>query len=149
TAGPHVFDGYLNAPEQTAEALHDGLHWTGDLASMDERGIITVVGRRKDMIISGGFNIYAREVENALQAHPAIQEAAVFGVPDLEWGESVAAAMILRPGMNLNSEEVISFCKDRLASYKKPKYVYFVSDFPRNTLGKIQKSKLSEVLRIL
>lgn len=87
TAGPHVFDGYLNAPEQTAEALHDGLHWTGDLATIDERGIITVVGRRKDMIISGGFNIYAREVENILQAHPAVQEAAVFGVPDIEWGE--------------------------------------------------------------
>lgn len=146
TAGPHVFDGYLNAPEQTAEALRNGLHWTGDLATMDERGIITVVGRRKDMIISGGFNIYAREVESMLQAHPAVQEAAVFGVPDIEWGESVAAAMIVRPGMNLSADEVISYCKDHLASYKKPKHVYFVPDFPRNTVGKIQKSKLKELL---
>lgn len=144
TAGPHVFDGYLNAPEQTAEALRNGLHWTGDLATMDERGILTVVGRRKDMIISGGFNIYAREVENTLQSHPAVQEAAVFGLPDIEWGESVAAAMIVRPGMTLNVDEVISYCKDHLASYKKPKHVYFVSDFPRNTLGKVQKLKLSK-----
>jgi long-chain acyl-CoA synthetase len=146
TAGSHVFDGYLNAPEQTAEALHDGLHWTGDLATMDERGIITVVGRRKDMIISGGFNIYAREVENVLQSHPAVQEAAVFGVPDMEWGETVAAALILKPDVNFSAEEVVAHCRDHLASYKKPKYVYFLADFPRNTLGKIQKSKLAEIL---
>jgi len=114
---------------------------------MDERGIITVVGRRKDMIISGGFNIYSREVENTLQAHPAVQEAAVFGVPDIEWGESVAAALIVKPGMNLNADEVIAFCRNHLASYKKPKHVYFVSDFPRNTLGKIQKTKLSEIFK--
>lgn len=146
TAGPHVFDGYLNAPEQTAEALRNGLHWTGDLATIDEIGIITVVGRRKDMIISGGFNIYAREVENALQTHPAVQEAAVFSVPDMEWGESVAAAIIVKLGMNLNAKEVISYCRERLASYKKPKHVYFVSEFPRNTLGKILKKSLAEFL---
>ena len=147
TAGAHVFDGYLNAPEQTAEALRGGLHWTGDLATMDERGIMTVVGRRKDMIISGGYNIYSREVENTLQAHPAVQEAAVFGVPDIEWGESVAVAMIVKPGMNLQADEVIAFCRNHLAPYKKPKHVYFVSDFPRNTLGKIQKTKLSEIFK--
>jgi fatty-acyl-CoA synthase len=142
TAGAHVFDGYLNAPEQTAEALHDGLHWTGDLATMDERGILTVVGRRKDMIITGGFNVYAREVEDVLQTHPAVMEAAVFGVPDMEWGEAVAAAIIVKPGMNLTFDEVIGRCKEHLASYKKPKHVWFVGEFPRNTLGKIQKSKL-------
>ena len=146
TAGPHVFDGYLDAPEQTAEALRDGLHWTGDLATVDERGLITVVGRRKEMIISGGFNIYAREVENTLQSHPAVQEAAVFGVPDNEWGEAVAAAIILKPGMNLSAGEVISHCRERLAAYKKPRHVYFVPEFPRSTLGKIQKQKLAQFL---
>jgi acyl-CoA synthetase (AMP-forming)/AMP-acid ligase II len=146
TAGSHVFDGYLNAPQQTAEALHDGLHWTGDLATIDERGIITVVGRRKDMIISGGFNIYAREVEDVLQRHPAVQEAAVFGIPDIEWGESVAAAVIVTPGMHLNADDVVAHCRDHLASYKKPKYVYFVPEFPRNTIGKILKSTLAQAL---
>lgn len=146
TAGPHVFDGYLNAAEQTAEALHGGLHWTGDIATMDDCGIITVVGRRKDMIISGGFNIYAREVENVLQAHPAVQEAAVFGVADIEWGESVAAALIVKPGMNVSTDEVVAHCRDRLASYKKPKHVYFVTEFPRNTLGKIRKKDLAQAI---
>jgi acyl-CoA synthetase (AMP-forming)/AMP-acid ligase II len=146
TAGPHVFDGYLNAPAQTAEALHDGLHWTGDLATMDERGVLTVVGRRKDMIISGGFNIYAREVENVLQSHPAVQEAAVFGIPDMEWGESVGAALVLRPGMNLSVDDIVGYCRDRLASYKKPKHVYFLAELPRNTLGKVTKPKLVQIL---
>jgi long-chain acyl-CoA synthetase len=144
TAGPHVFDGYLNAPEQTVEALHDGLHWTGDLATCDERGILTVVGRRKDMIISGGFNVYAREVEDVLQCHPAIAETAVFGVPDREWGEAVAVAIIQRPGMTLNADDVVRYCREHLASYKKPKHIFFVGEFPRNTIGKIQKSKLQE-----
>jgi long-chain acyl-CoA synthetase len=142
TAGPHVFDGYLNAPEQTAEALHDGLHWTGDLATTDERGIITVVGRRKDMIITGGFNVYAREVEDVLQGHPSVMEAAVFGVPDMEWGEAVAAAIIVKPGMNMSKDDVVRCCREHLASYKKPKHVWFVGELPRNTLGKIQKPKL-------
>lgn len=143
TAGPHVFDGYLNAPEQTAEALRDGVHWTGDLATMDERGIISIVGRRKDLIISGGYNVYPREVENVLQAHPAVREAVVFGVPDVEWGETVAAAIVVNPGMNADENDIVAYCRKHLAPYKKPKHVLFVADFPRNAIGKIQKSRLT------
>lgn len=143
TAGPHVFDGYLNAPDQTAEALRDGVHWTGDLATMDERSIISIVGRRKDVIISGGYNVYPREVENVLQAHPAVHDAVVFGVPDLEWGEAVAAAIIVKPGMNADENDIVAYCRRHLASYKTPKHVLFVADFPRNAIGKIQKSKLT------
>jgi acyl-CoA synthetase (AMP-forming)/AMP-acid ligase II len=143
TSGPHVFDGYLGAPEATAEALRDGLHWTGDLATIDARGLVTVVGRRKDMIISGGFNVYAREVEDVLHAHPAVQEAAVFGVPDPEWGEAVATAIIVRPDMTLTSDEVVRLCRDRLAGYKKPRHVWFVRDMPRTPIGKVQKFELA------
>jgi acyl-CoA synthetase (AMP-forming)/AMP-acid ligase II len=146
TAGPHVFDGYLKAPQQTAEALHDGLHWTGDLATIDERGVISVVGRLKDMIITGGFNVYAREVEDVLEAHAAIAQAAVFGVPDREWGEAVAAAIILKPGMSLDENAVVQHCRQHLTSYKKPKHVWFVSELPRNTVGKVQKVRLREML---
>jgi len=146
TSGPHVFDGYLNAPEQTAAALRDGCHWTGDLAVMDETGLMTIVGRTKDVVISGGFNVYAQEVENVLHTHPAIQHAAVFGVPDLEWGEAVAAAIILRPGMNLSAVEVIDLCRAKLASYKKPRHVWFVDEMPRTPVGKVQKKELARRL---
>ncbi len=146
TAGPHVFDGYLKAPEQTADALHDGLHWTGDLGTVDERGIISVVGRLKDMIITGGYNVYAREVEDVLVTHPAIAEVAVFGVPDQEWGEAVAAAIVLKPGMNLDDDAVVRHCRQHLTSYKKPTRIWFVSSLPRNTIGKIQKPRLRELL---
>jgi acyl-CoA synthetase (AMP-forming)/AMP-acid ligase II len=145
TAGPHVFDGYLNAPQQTAEALHDGRHWTGDLATIDEHGIISVVGRLKDMIITGGFNVYAREVEDVLEAHSAIAQAAVFGVPDREWGEAVAAAIVAKPGTNLDEEAVVRHCREHLTSYKKPKLIRFVSELPRNTVGKVQKAQLREM----
>lgn len=144
TTGPHVFDGYFKAPEATAEALRDGLHWTGDLATIDERGILTVAGRLKDMIITGGFNVYAKEVEDVLEAHPAIAQAAVFGLPDREWGEAVAAAIVLKPGMNLDESSVILHCRQRLTSYKKPRHVWFVSELPRNTVGKVQKGRLRE-----
>ena len=148
TAGPHVFDGYLDDPEHTAEALRDGLHWTGDLATISESGIITIVGRRKDMIISGGFNVYPREVEDVLQSHEAVQEAAVFGVPDIEWGEAVAVAVIVRPGKIISADEIIRYCRNHLASYKKPKHVCFITEMPRNALGKIEKSKLVGSLKL-
>ena len=144
TAGPHVFDGYLNDPEKTSEAVHDGLHWTGDLATMDERGLISVVGRRTDMIISGGFNVYSSEVEQVLQAHPAIDEAAVFGLPDAEWGERVVAAVILKSGMTCSADDLVQTCRRSLISYKLPRHVFFVESLPRTPVGKVQKHKLAE-----
>ena len=146
TSGPHVFDGYLNDPAQTAAAIHDGLHWTGDLASIDERGLITIVGRRKDMIISGGFNVYAREVEDIVHTHPAVQEAAVFGVPDREWGEIVAAAVILKPDCHLNADSLASHCRAGLAAYKVPRRIWFVETMPRTPVGKVQKFDLARQL---
>lgn len=146
TSGPHVFEGYLNAPEQTREALHDGLHWTGDLATIDERGLFTIAGRRKEMIISGGFNVYAREVEDVLHAHPAVQEAAVFGVSDAEWGEVVAAAIILRPECHADADDLTPHCRAALVGYKVPRRLWFVEQMPRTPLGKVRKFELARRL---
>jgi acyl-CoA synthetase (AMP-forming)/AMP-acid ligase II len=144
TTGPHVFDGYLNDAEQTQAALHGGLHWTGDLATIDARGLISVVGRRKDMIISGGFNVYTREVEDIIHTHPAVEEAAVFGLPDVEWGEVVAAAVILRPGMHLNAEGLRRHCRQGLTGYKTPGRIWFVDAMPRTPVGKVRKPDLAK-----
>lgn len=134
--------GYWRNQKATAEALRDGWVYTGDLGTFDEDGYIYLIDRKKDMIISGGYNIYAREVEDILHIHPAIAEAAVIGIPDDEWGESVKAIVVLKPSMTLSEEEVVQFCKDRLASYKKPKSVDFVSELPKTSIGKISKKDL-------
>ena len=134
--------GYWRNQKATAEALRDGWVYTGDLGTFDEDGYIYLIDRKKDMIISGGYNIYAREVEDILHTHPAIAEAAVIGIPDDEWGESVKAIVALKPSMTLSEEEVVQFCKDRLASYKKPKSVDFVSELPKTSIGKISKKDL-------
>jgi len=144
TTGPHVFGGYLNDAEQTASALHDGLHWTGDLATVDARGLISVVGRRKDMIISGGFNVYTREVEDVIHTHPAVEEAVVFGLPDVEWGEVVAAAVILRPGMHLDVDGLRRHCRQGLTGYKTPSRIWFVGTMPRTPVGKVRKPDLAK-----
>lgn len=137
-----VMKGYWQNPEATAEALKDGWIHTGDLATMDEDGYIYLVDRKKDIIISGGYNIYAREVEDVVHAHPAVLEAAVIGVPDENWGEAVKAMIVLRQGMTATEEEIIKFTKERLASFKKPKSVEFVSSLPRTSVGKISKKDL-------
>ena len=134
--------GYWRNQEATAEALRDGWVYTGDLGTFDEDGYVYLIDRKKDMIISGGYNIYAREVEDILHTHPAIAEAAVIGVPDDEWGESVKAVVALKPGMTLTEEAVIQFCKEGLASYKKPKSVDFVGELPKTSIGKISKKDL-------
>ncbi len=144
TAGSHVFEGYLNAPEQTQAVLRNGVYRTGDLASMDEDGIITMVGRTRDMIISGGFNVYAKEVEDVLHQYPGILQASVFGLPDDEWGEAVCVAIVLRPGMLADDEPIVRFCRAQLAPYKKPRHVYFVDALPLTPAGKVQKFKLVE-----
>ena len=142
--GKNVMKGYWNQPELTKEVLKDGWLYTGDMGRMDELRYIYIVDRKKDMIISGGENIYAKEVEDVLSAHPAVTHAVVIGVPDNIWGEAVKAFVIKKKGAEVTEEELITFCKSRLASYKKPKSVEFVEDFPRSTAGKVLKRELKE-----
>lgn len=140
--GKITMKGYWNNPDATAATIKNGWIYTGDIGSADEDGYIYLVDRKKDVIISGGYNIYAREIEDALHAHPTIAEAAVIGVPDEEWGESVKAIIALKNGMTATEKEIIQFCKARLSSYKKPKTIEFVSELPKTSIGKISKKDL-------
>jgi acyl-CoA synthetase (AMP-forming)/AMP-acid ligase II len=142
--GPTVLKEYWDNPEATAEAMRNGWFHSGDLIRMDEEGFVYVVGRKKDMIISGGENIYPAEIEEVLYASPKILEAAVIGVPDPKWGESVKTFIVLKPGEEMSHQEVIELCKANLASYKKPKFVEFVDRLPRNAAGKVLKTVLRE-----
>jgi acyl-CoA synthetase (AMP-forming)/AMP-acid ligase II len=140
--GPTVFKEYYRDPQTTAAAFADGWFHSGDLLRQDEEGYFFVVGRKKEIIISGGENISAGEIEEVLVTHPKIREAAVIGVPDEKWGEAVKAYVILKPGGALSEAEVIDFCKERMASYKKPREVSFVDAFPMTAGGKVQKFEL-------
>jgi acyl-CoA synthetase (AMP-forming)/AMP-acid ligase II len=135
--------GYYNQPEATAEALRDGWMHTGDMGRFDADGFLYVVDRKKDMILSGALNIYSKEVENAILAHPAVRDAAVVAMPDATFGEAVAAFVELRPGHEVSEEEIIEHCRERIASYKKPKRVFF-DQLPRNAQGKVLKHALRE-----
>lgn len=137
-----TFLGYFNRPEDTAASIEDGWVRTGDLARFDDDGYMYIVDRKKDMVLSGGFNIYTKEVEQALHSHPSVEDVAVVGVPDPVFGEAVAAFVELRPGASATAEEMIEHCRESIASYKKPKYVFFVDALPRNTLGKVLKADL-------
>jgi fatty-acyl-CoA synthase len=143
--GYMVMRGYWNDPERTAEAIDEaGWMHTGDLATMDEGGYVRVVGRIKDMIIRGGENVYPREVEEFLYGHPQIADVQVIGVPDARYGEELAAVVIPRAGAELGEEDVREYCRGRIAHYKIPRYVWFVTEFPMTVTGKIQKFKLRE-----
>lgn len=143
--GPDVFAGYWKEPELTATAFAEhGWLKTGDLARVDDEGYVYIVDRSKDMIISGGFNIYPTEVEQALYRHPAVYEACVVGVPDVTWGESVKAVVVLRDGHRASESEVIQHCKRLLADFKKPRSVDFVSELPRNPNGKLARKLVRE-----
>ncbi len=142
--GLTVMKGYFNNPEATRESFKDGWLLTGDLATVDEDGFMYIKDRKKDMIISGAENIYPVEVEQVLYSHPKVLEAAVIGVPDEKWGESVQAVVALKPGQKMTAEEVIDYCKENLASYKKPRSVIFVDSLPRNPAGKVLKTQLRE-----
>jgi acyl-CoA synthetase (AMP-forming)/AMP-acid ligase II len=142
--GDIVMKEYWRMPEETAKTIRDGWLYSGDLATVDEDGWIYIVDRSKDMIISGGENIYPKEIENVLYSHPGVLEAAVIGIPDEKWGESVKAIVVLKRGATASEEELIEFCKQNLASYKKPKSVEFVSELPKTASGKIQKAKIRE-----
>jgi acyl-CoA synthetase (AMP-forming)/AMP-acid ligase II len=134
--------GYFNRPELSARTLRDGWMWTGDIATWDADGYIYVVDRAKDMIISGGENIFSVQVEDAIAQHPAVLECAVIGVPDDEWGESVKAIVVLKPGQSATEREIIDTARLHLASYQKPKSVDFVSELPKAQTGKILKREL-------
>jgi acyl-CoA synthetase (AMP-forming)/AMP-acid ligase II len=141
---PGLFKEYWKDPDKTKDAIKNGWWHSGDMAKVDEDGYISIVDRKTGMIISGGINIYPREIENVLYSHPAVKEAVVIGVPDREWGESVKAIIQLREGMTANEQEIIDFCKQHLASYKKPKSVDFVDQFPLGIGGKILKRVVRE-----
>jgi acyl-CoA synthetase (AMP-forming)/AMP-acid ligase II len=142
--GDTVTPGYWRLPEETQKAFKDGWLYTGDLAIIDGEGYVTIVDRKKDMILSGGENIYSTEVENILYQHPRILEAAVFGIPDSKWGEAVQATVVLKSGEQTTAEEIIRFCKDRLAPYKAPKGVAFLDQLPRTGSGKLYKKALRD-----
>jgi acyl-CoA synthetase (AMP-forming)/AMP-acid ligase II len=133
---------YWNKPDETCEAIVDGWLHTGDMGYYDERGFIYIVDRKKDMIISGGENIYPREIEEVLYKHSAVAEAAVIGVPDQLWVERVHALIVLKEGRNTVEGEMIEFCKQHLARYKAPKSVEFVDSLPKNPQGKVLKREL-------
>lgn len=142
--GEVVMKGYWQNPEATAETLRGGWLHTGDLGVVDEAGYLSIMDRKKDMIISGGANIYPREIEEVLLRHPAVYEVAVIGVHDPEWGEAVKAVVVLRQGMQATAEELIQLCKENLASYKKPRSVEFVAALPKSGYGKILKRELRD-----
>jgi malonyl-CoA/methylmalonyl-CoA synthetase len=143
--GPNIFQGYWRNPEKTrSEFRADGFFITGDVGRIDERGYLHIVGRSKDLIISGGYNVYPKEVEAVLDALPGVAETAVIGVPHADYGEAVVAAVVPKPGARLAEGEIIAGAREHLAAYKAPKAVFLVDQLPRNAMGKIEKAKLRE-----
>ena len=144
--GDQVLMGYWNNPEATANSFIDGWFRSGDIGEWDENGYLYVVDRKKDMILTGGENVYPREVEEVLYQHPAISEVAVAGRPDQTWGEAVIAFVVLREGKTTSADELIGFCREQIASYKKPRHVVFIDTLPKNASGKVLKRELRDRL---
>lgn len=140
--GPNVFPGYWRDPEATAQVFADGWLLTGDVAERDEEGYYRLCGRLKDMYISGGENVYPAEVESVLHEHPAVVDAAVVGVPDERWGETGVAFVVLEEGAEVTADEIVAYCRARLAAFKVPREVRFVQDLPRSAMNKVLKSEL-------
>ena len=143
--GPQVMKEYWNNPEETENALRDGWLYTGDIATMDEDGFFTIVDRKKDMIICSGFNVYPRDIDEALYAHPKVLETCCIGVPDEKRGESPKAYIVLKPGETATAEEFLEFCRERLTGYKIPKYIEFIDTLPRTQVGKPDRKALKEL----
>jgi acyl-CoA synthetase (AMP-forming)/AMP-acid ligase II len=139
-----VLKGYWRNEEGTKAAFDGGWFHTGDMAKRDAEGFFYIVDRKKDMILTGGENVYSREVEEVIYTHPAVSEAAVIGLPDPTWGENVTAVVVLRQGMTATEDEIVAVCRDRLAGYKKPKQVFFIDELPKNVSGKILKRELRD-----
>jgi malonyl-CoA/methylmalonyl-CoA synthetase len=148
--GPNVFRGYWRNPEKTkTEFRQDGFFMTGDLGRFDERGYLHIVGRVKDLIITGGYNVYPREVELELDTLPGVLESAVIGLPHLDYGEAVTAFLVSDGSVPLTEEEVLKALRTRLARFKQPKRVLLLQSLPRNAMGKVQKEKLRQEYRLL
>ena len=143
--GPGMMKGYYKNPEETRKAFEGGWFHSGDLVRRDEEGFVYVVDRKKDMIVSGGENIYSAEVESVLLTCPKIKEAAVVGIPDPKWGEAVKACVVLEPGKEATADEIITFCIENLARFKRPKSVEFMDGLPRNATGKVLKRELRNI----
>jgi acyl-CoA synthetase (AMP-forming)/AMP-acid ligase II len=139
-----VMKGYWKLPEETAKARDGDWFRTGDAGYLDEAGFLYIYDRVKDMIVSGGENIYPAEVESALYGHPAIADVAVIGVPDERWGEAVKAIMVLKPGQRASEDELLAYARERIAGYKRPRSIDFVEALPRTPSGKILKRELRE-----
>ena len=142
--GDQVLSGYWRNPEATEKSFVDGWFRSGDIGRWDENGYLYIVDRKKDMILTGGENVYPREVEEVLYEHPSVLEVAVVGASDPTWGENVVAVVARREGLDVSPEELISFCKERIASYKKPRYVVFIDILPKNASGKVLKRELRD-----
>jgi acyl-CoA synthetase (AMP-forming)/AMP-acid ligase II len=141
---PRMMKGYVSQGEATAQAIIGGWLHTRDMGWMDDEGYLYLAGRQDDLIIRGGENISPAEVEAVLHTHPEVEEAVVIGVPDMEWGEQVQAIVVRKPGSTLTVEEVTDWCRRRLASFKKPEVVHFMSKWPRNPLGKVLRQDLRQ-----
>ena len=144
----YVFDGYWKSPDKTAEAFRGPWSTVGDMAYRDADGFIHLVDRKSNMIISGGENVYPSEVESVLAAHPAVQDVAVIGVPDANWGEAVCAVVVLRPSASATADELLGWCRERMAGYKRPRRIRFIGEsaLPRTATGKIQHRKLRDLI---
>ena len=143
--GPQIMMGYYNKPEETKQALRDGWFLTGDIGKFDEDGYLTIVDRKKDMIIAGGYNIYPVELDDVLMGHPKILEACTIGIPHEYRGETVKAFIVPKPGEVLTEEEVVAYCKKNLAAYKVPKIIEFIDELPKSAVGKILRRKLKDM----
>ena len=139
-----VMRGYWNQPDKTEEALRGGWLHTGDIGYMDEDGYLYLVDRMHDKIITGGLNVYPREVEEVLSTHPAVAQVAVFGVSDPLWGEAITAAVVVRMGSKVTADELMQFCREKLAGYKRPKKIHFLEDLPKNLYGKVMRKELKK-----
>ncbi len=143
--GPQIMMGYYKKPEETANALKDGWFFTGDIGKFDEDGYLTIVDRKKDMIIAGGYNIYPVELDDVLMGHPKILEACTIGIPHEYRGETVKAFIVVKEGEQLTEDEVVAYCKENLAAYKVPKLIEFIDELPKSAVGKILRRKLRDM----
>lgn len=145
--GPNIMTEYWRKPAATNETIIDGWLYTGDLARIDEEGFVYIVGRKKEMLISGGENIYPLEIEQAISQHTDVSEVAVTGVADPVWGEVPAAFVVKKPSSELTDKDIIEYCRDKLAKYKLPKEIIFMDELPKNATGKIQKNQLGKLIQ--
>jgi len=143
-SGPNVMQGYFRDPERTAEVLKAGWFYTGDLGCVDEDGFYRIVGRKKELIIVSGDNVYPSEIDEALLTHPEVLDAAAVGVPDTLRGERVKAFVVRKPGSIVSERELVALCRDKLSAYKVPKDVEFIDQIPRNATGKVLRWQLSQ-----